>query len=105
MSGRFDGEDPLVWLDGISKGVSPANAGYRDKARPVGLENPERPEWQPLWDLADQYEHPYWRQLGEEAIQAGHGGGDYFVMVRSNRPSTSTTQSPGAAYSRSHWRT
>jgi len=81
MSGRFDGEDPLVWLDGVSPGVSPANFGYKDKARPAGLVNgAERAEWQPLWDLSDQYEHPYWKELGEEAIRAGHGGGGFFVM-------------------------
>ena len=61
--------------------MSPANFGYKDKARPAGLVNDaERAEWQPLWDLSDQYEHPYWKELGEEAIRAGHGGGDYFVM-------------------------
>ncbi len=80
MSGRFDGEEPLVWLDGISPGVSPANFGYKDKARPSGQSNPQQPEWQSLWDLSEKYDHPYWKQLGEEAIQAGHGGGDYFVM-------------------------
>jgi predicted dehydrogenase len=80
MSGRFDGEDPLVWLEGVSKGVSPANFRYENKARPPGGVNEIQPEWQLLWDLSDKYEHPYWKELGEEAIQAGHGGGDYFVM-------------------------
>jgi predicted dehydrogenase len=80
MSGRFDGEQPLVWIDGVSTGISPANFGYKDMARPSGQSNETHPEWQPLWDLSDKYEHPYWKELGEEAIQAGHGGGDYFVM-------------------------
>ena len=80
ISGRFDGEDPLAWIDGVSPGVSPSNFGYRDKARPGGLDNGPRAQWQSLWDLADEYEHPYWKELGEEAESAGHGGGDYFVM-------------------------
>ena len=80
MSGRFDGEQPLVWVDGVSTGVSPANFGYKGMARPSGQSTETHPEWQPLWDLSDKYEHPYWKELGEEAIQAGHGGGDYFVM-------------------------
>jgi len=80
MSGRFDGEDPLVWLEGVSKGVSPANFRYENKARPQGVIEEIHPEWQLLWDLTDEYEHPYWKALGEEAILAGHGGGDYFVM-------------------------
>ena len=82
MSGRFDGEQPLVWLDGVSTGVSPANFGYADKARRIGQTESDKvhPEWQPLWDLSALYDHPYWKELGEEAIKAGHGGGDYFVM-------------------------
>ncbi|MAE56801.1 MAG: hypothetical protein CL964_02165 [Euryarchaeota archaeon] len=80
ISGRFDGESPLVWVDGVSPGVSPHNFGYRDKARPAGDGDLAGAEWQPLWDFSDEYEHPYWKQLGGEAVRAGHGGGDYFVM-------------------------
>ncbi len=36
------------------------------------------------WVNADthlaQYDHPYWRRVGDEAGKAGHGGGDYFVI-------------------------
>ena len=80
LSGRFDGEDPVVWLDGVSKGVSPANFRYKNMARPESYTEQEHPEWQPLWDLRNQFEHDYWKQFGDEAIQAGHGGGDYFVI-------------------------
>ncbi|MBH65793.1 MAG: hypothetical protein CL784_04685 [Chloroflexi bacterium] len=80
LSGRFDGEDPVVWLDGVSKGVSPANFRYKNMARPENYTDQEHPEWQPLWDLRNQFEHDYWKQFGDEAIQAGHGGGDYFVI-------------------------
>jgi predicted dehydrogenase len=103
ISGRFDGEDPLVWLDGVSSGVSPANFGYKEKARPAGLENGDRAEWQPLWDLRDKYDHPYWKQLGEEAIKAGHGGGDYFVMYDFARAVAGEIEPPIDVYDAVTW--
>jgi predicted dehydrogenase len=103
ISGRFDGEDPLVWLDGVSPGVSPANFGYNDKARPAGLETGGRAEWQPLWDLSEKYEHPYWKSLGEEAIRAGHGGGDYFVMYDFARACAGEIEPPIDVYDAVTW--
>jgi predicted dehydrogenase len=103
MSGRFDGEDPLVWIDGVSKGVSPANFQYENKARPAGPANEINPEWQPLWELSEQYEHPYWKQLGEEAIRAGHGGGDYFVMYDFARAVTGEIEPPIDVYDAVTW--
>jgi predicted dehydrogenase len=63
LSPRHGKEDPLVWIEGRSPGVSPGNA-----------------EWESLWDYAEEYEHPRWREWGEEARRAGHGGGDFFVL-------------------------
>jgi predicted dehydrogenase len=107
ISGRFDGEDPLVWLDSVSSGVSPANFGYKDKARPAnsssGVSGGERAAWQPLWDLSDKYEHPYWKELGEEAIQAGHGGGDYFVMYDFARAVAREIEPPIDVYDAVTW--
>ena len=103
MSGRFDGEDPLMWIDGVSKGVSPANFRYENKARPPGPANEVHPEWQPLWDLSDHYEHPYWKDLGEEAIQAGHGGGDYFVMYDFARAVAGEIEPPIDVYDAVTW--
>ena len=85
LSPRFGGEDPLVWIEGRAPGE--AHGGER---------------WQSLWDYAAEYEHPRWRERGAVAREAGHGGGDYFVVedfvraVRAGaagaaRPSTSTT--------------
>ncbi|MDP7262206.1 MAG: Gfo/Idh/MocA family oxidoreductase [Dehalococcoidia bacterium] len=103
LSGRFDGEGPLVWLDGVSEGVSPANLGYRDKARPAGVANSTRAAWQTLWDLSDRYEHPYWKQFGDEAIQAGHGGGDYFVMYDFARAVAGEIEPPVDVYDAVTW--
>jgi hypothetical protein len=63
LSGRTRGEDPLVWIDGRSPGASPGDAA-----------------WQPLWDYAGEFEHPSWRAHGATAREAGHGGGDYFII-------------------------
>jgi predicted dehydrogenase len=63
LSARHGGEDPLIWLDGRSPGVSPGDAA-----------------WEPLWAYADEFEHPHWRAHGAAARQAGHGGGDFFIL-------------------------
>ncbi len=79
ISQRHDNEDPLVWLDGSSPGVSPWNPGYTEMLRPEGYDGP-RAEWQTLWECVGEYEHPRWKARGREAMQAGHGGGDFFVI-------------------------
>ncbi|MBA2481391.1 MAG: Gfo/Idh/MocA family oxidoreductase [Planctomycetes bacterium] len=56
--------DPLVWI----AGKSPANARGIATA------------WDPLWKHADEFEHPSWRAHGQDAMRAGHGGGDFFVL-------------------------
>jgi len=72
-------------------------------ARPSGQSNETHPEWQPLRDLSDKYEHPYWKELGEEAIQAGHGGGDYFVMYDFARAVTGEIEPPIDVYDAVTW--
>jgi predicted dehydrogenase len=64
VSGRHEKEEPLIWIDGQSPGRSPeGNAS-----------------WETLAACRDRYEHPYWRQFGEEAIGSGHHGGDFFAL-------------------------
>ena len=103
VSGRFMGEDPLVWIDGVSPGVSPHNFGHSGKARPIGSEGEIGAEWQPLWDLSGQYEHPYWKELGENARESGHGGGDYFVMYDFARAITGEIAPPIDVYDAVTW--
>jgi predicted dehydrogenase len=69
LAPRFHGEDPLVWLEGVSQGRSPHNRGEAAA------------QWESLWTHADRYEHPAWQTYRTEAEQAGHGGGDFFVML------------------------
>jgi hypothetical protein len=80
VSQRHDDEGPLVWIEGMSPGVSPHNIGYKGMARPAGHTESPRPEWQELWELAERYEHPRWKAQGAEAVKSGHGGGDFFVI-------------------------
>jgi predicted dehydrogenase len=80
LSRRHDSEEPLVWLKGVSPGVSPANFNFEGMARPERHREMGHPEWQALWELAERYEHPLWQKQGEEALKSGHGGGDFFVL-------------------------
>ena len=37
-------------------------------------------KWRPLMDLADEFLPEFWKDPPEEAVKAGHGGGDYFEV-------------------------
>lgn len=51
------------------------------QAELVYLEGRSRKEgWEPIEKYRHEFDHPYWRQDGERAVKAGHGGGDYFVL-------------------------
>ncbi len=64
LSPRHHNEDPLIWLEGRSPGISSDGSA----------------EWETLWNYADEWEHPLWQSWGSVAEQAGHGGGDFFVL-------------------------
>lgn len=70
LSPRHHGEDPLVWIEALSPGSSPPNPAKGGEA-----------EWESLWVYADRYEDEAWLRWGEEANKAGHGGGDFLVML------------------------
>jgi hypothetical protein len=63
LSPRYGGEDPLLWITGRSPGER------------IGTE-----QWESLWTYSAEYEHPRWRERGAIAREAGHGGGDYFIV-------------------------
>lgn len=60
---RFEGEEPMIWFDSRSSEKS-----YNGKA-----------VWTPLWEYADEFEHPWWSRSREKA-EAAASFGDYFVM-------------------------
>jgi len=65
LSPRYGGDEHLIWLDGHSKGSVTGGNG---------------PEWESLWNYTDRWEHPLWKSNLADAEQAGHGGGDFFVL-------------------------
>jgi predicted dehydrogenase len=39
-------------------------------------------EWEPISKYYPQFEHPLWRDLGDQAVTSGHNGGDFLCMYR-----------------------
>ncbi len=65
LSGRHEGEGGLLWIES------------RSPATPTGVTT----EWEDFSNFLPRYEHPLWQQWGEIAQSAGHGGGDFFVLL------------------------
>ena len=103
VSRRHDDEEPLVWLDGVSQGVSPANFRHEGVLRPDDYEASGYPHWQVLWELADRYEHPVWKEHGEDALSSGHGGGDYLVLKDFAAAISNGTKPPIDVYDAVTW--
>lgn len=36
--------------------------------------------WEPLTQYQDEHDHPYWLAHREQALSAGHGGGDFYTL-------------------------
>jgi hypothetical protein len=36
--------------------------------------------WEPFADYQKQYDHPLWKKFEQDAVNAGHGGMDFFVI-------------------------
>ncbi len=64
VSGRDIREEPMAWLQ--TQGSKESSGG---QAR-----------WQPLWDFAEKYEHPWWQAERENALAGSATFGDYFIM-------------------------
>lgn len=68
VGSRSQAETPLVWFEagfGPASGISGAD------------------DFRCLQELADEYEHPLWRDhFGHEDVLEGHDGGDFFVVER-----------------------
>ena len=41
---------------------------------------PKPHQYEPAQKYFDEYDHPFWKSSGKEALGAGHGGMDYFVI-------------------------
>ncbi|NLV42625.1 MAG: Gfo/Idh/MocA family oxidoreductase [Candidatus Hydrogenedentes bacterium] len=43
--------------------------------------SPVSHEWEPFEPYEKEFDHPWWREMGEAALQAGHAGTDYLVLA------------------------
>ena len=59
--------------------------------------------WGSLWDFADEFEHPLWKEHLEDVKNAGHGGADYFTLLEFARSVTEGTPSPIDVYDAADW--
>jgi predicted dehydrogenase len=60
-------------------------------------------KWEPLEKYRDEFEHPYWKESRAEAIRAGHGGGDYFVMREFYRAVAEDREPPIDVFDAATW--
>jgi hypothetical protein len=54
--------------------------GYPHRAHIEGRS--EEHKWQPMEELLEEFDHPLWKTVGEQAKGAGHGGMDYLEDYR-----------------------
>jgi predicted dehydrogenase len=63
-------------------GVYEAARGLQDEPKIWLRElHGDKPTWHPLSELEDDFMPDIWKNPPEEALQAGHGGGDYFEIM------------------------
>ena len=60
--------------------VLQGTGGIYDSRQGVFFEG-EPGRWAPFAKMLERYDHGYWRRRAEQAAGAGHGGGDYFVLM------------------------
>lgn len=60
--------------------------------------------WEPFANYQTKYEHPIWRELGEEATKnGGHGGCDYILVSEFLKAVRERTQTPQDVYDAATW--
>ena len=60
--------------------------------------------WEPFATYQTKYEHPLWRELGDEAAKSGgHGGCDYMMVYEFLKAVRERTQTPQDVYDAATW--
>jgi len=77
-----------------TKGCYEAARGLGDRPKIWLEEHSDQAVWQPLSDFEEQYMPEIWRNPPAEALQAGHGGGDYFEVREFVDSIINNTKSP-----------
>ncbi|HIE30720.1 TPA: Gfo/Idh/MocA family oxidoreductase [Candidatus Poribacteria bacterium] len=64
-----------------AKGCYEASRGFGDSPKIWLADYSDNPnQWRSLWDFEEEFIPEIWRNPPEEALRAGHGGGDYFEV-------------------------
>lgn len=63
-----------------TKGCYEAPRGFGDQHKIWLADLQDKIEWRLLWDYEEEFMPDIWRNPPEEALKAGHGGGDYFEV-------------------------
>lgn len=57
------------------------SGGWTDPAQAIYVEGQSKPHvWDPAESWLKKYDHQYWREKGEQATGAGHGGMDFIML-------------------------
>ncbi|MEO8774445.1 MAG: Gfo/Idh/MocA family oxidoreductase [Gelidibacter sp.] len=84
--------------------VQGANGLWEDDGNRIYVEGQSKPH---RWDVADEwlekYDHPLWKKYGEMAMDAGHGGMDFFVMNSFIESAKEKIAPPMDAYDAAAW--
>ena len=84
--------------------VQGANGLWEDDGNRIYVEGKSKPH---KWDAADEwlekYDHPLWKKYGKMAMDAGHGGMDFFVMNSFIESAKENIAPPMDAYDAAAW--
>ncbi len=84
--------------------VQGANGLWEDDGNRIYVEGKSKPH---RWDVADEwlekYDHPLWKKYGKMAMDAGHGGMDFFVMNSFIESAKEKIAPPMDAYDAAAW--
>lgn len=84
--------------------VQGANGLWEDDGNRIYVEGQSKPHrWDDASDWLKKYDHPLWKKYGEMAMDAGHGGMDFFVMNSFIESAKEKIAPPMDAYDAAAW--
>ncbi len=91
---RYDISSPRPVVSTTYYSLQGTRASYESRIDSIWIEGRTQGHaWEPIAKYAQEFEHPMWSQLRDQAAGTGHGGGDFFVIneffktIRSGGPS------------------
>ncbi|NHF58485.1 Gfo/Idh/MocA family oxidoreductase [Flavobacteriaceae bacterium TP-CH-4] len=84
--------------------VQGANGLWENDGDRIYIEGKSKPhKWDPDKEWLSQYDHPLWKKFGEYALDAGHGGMDFFVINSFVESAKANVAPPMDAYDAAAW--